>query len=219
MNTNTKLKRLYQKYSREIREVRNEFKNVDIEGPFLLFPCNEYNNSAKKLMIIGQQTKGWNCEIENFDVQLDSYNNFDLGRTYYASPFWNIYHKIERAILENEYCSVWGNINKYDLEKDRPYGKYEEEISKLDFLLREEIKILNPDIVIFLCGYTFDQRIMSLYNELEFVPVKNWNYRELVQFKHKDLPINTYRTYHPNYLRRSKLENDIIKSISEKINT
>lgn len=170
-------------------------------------------------MIIGQQTRGWNCEIEDFDAQLECYKDFDLGRTYYASPFWNIYHKFEKNILGNEYCSVWGNINKYDLKKDKPYGKYEEEISKLDYLLREEIKILNPDIVIFLCGYTFDERIVSQYNGLELIPVKNWKFRELIQFKHKDLPIHTYRTYHPNYLRRSKLENAIIKEISEKTRT
>jgi hypothetical protein len=84
--------------------------------------------------------------------------------------------------------------------------------------LKEEIRILHPDIIIFLCGYTFDERIISLYKGIEYLPVKEWSFKQLVQIKHIDLPYHTYRTYHPNYLRRSKLENAIIDSISNSIN-
>ncbi len=213
------LKSLYEKNSIKIREVRDTFPDDDLEGPFLIYPCEEYLNSKIKMMIIGQQTNGWECNVNDFDEQLFCYDGFDLGRNYNSSPFWNIYHKLERSILNKDYCTVWGNVNKYDLECDKPYGEYENKISELDYILKDEINILKPNIIIFICGYTFDERIENIYKQANFKTVFDWTFNQMVKIEHSDLPEHTYRTYHPKYLRMSKLENRIINTLSNIIKT
>jgi len=213
----TQLESLYQKNLKQIKDVRLKFQDYDLEGPFLISPSDKYISSKKKIFIIGQQTKGWSCEIDDLQKQMKAYEEFNLGYAYYSSPFWNVFHKIEKQILGEEYCSAWGNFNKYDFEADRPFGEIENEISNLDFLLLEEIKILKPDICLFLIGYSFDERIKKLFKGAIFKQVADWNIKQLAKIEHSNLPVHSYRTYHPKYLRVSGLEEKFLNELKNEI--
>ena len=175
-------------------------------------------NQPMRLMIIGQQTNDWTCS-DNLDHLMKTYEDFNLGVKYYSSPFWNITRKLEIAMGNVEYSCVWTNINKFDLDKNRPYGKFEREISKLDSILIGEIEILKPRVCIFFTGPSFDQRIEKIFEGVTFENVGNWKKSQLSKLSHQMLPILTYRTHHPKSLRIRYLEGDFIEVIRKTIVT
>lgn len=213
----SRLENLYKEYIERIRSVREKYSKYDLEGPFLISVSDKYEKCHKKLFIIGQQTNGWESDLENIQNQMKHYEDFNLGEKYYSSPFWNVFHKIEEVLLHDKNCSAWGNFNRFDLEADRPTGEIEAEISTLDFLIRKEIEILKPDICLFLIGYSFDDRIKSVFDSATFNKINEWDIRRLCRIKHETLPYHTYRTYHPKYLRLSKLEDPFIDFLKKEI--
>jgi len=125
----------------------------------------------------------------------------------------NLKGKLALALGNVAYSCAWTNINKFDLDANRPYGDYELEISKLDSILISEIEILKPDICIFFTGPSFDQRIKSIFDEVSFENINNWDNRQLCSLKHAKLPRLTFRTHHPKSLRIRYLEDDFIDLI------
>ncbi len=212
-----RLESFYLENLAQIREIRLRYKDCDLGGPLLISPSEGYITSKKKIFIVGQQTNGWCCDFDNVQNQMRCYEEFNLGKNYYRTPFWNVFRKIEKAILGEEYCSVWSNFNRYDFEGKRPDGEMEREISKLDYLLKKEIEILQPDICLFLVGHSFDERIKNLFPGIMFESLRGWEERQLARLKHVNLPVYTYRTYHPNYLRRSGLEERFINELKMEI--
>jgi hypothetical protein len=213
MTIKEQLKQIYEARINDFKRIVEKFPKDNLAGPILISPNDLYLNQPKRLMIIGQQTNGWSCNVDDIDKQMKTYEDFNLGIDYYSSPFWNITRKVEKAIGIEEYSCVWTNINKFDVNCGRPYGDYETEISKLDSLLISEIEILKPDFCIFFTGYSFDQRIKSIFNEVFFENIDNWDSRQLCRLKHSKLPRLTFRTYHPKYLRIRHLEDDFIDLI------
>ncbi|MCY1368135.1 hypothetical protein D9M69_551010 [compost metagenome] len=82
----------------------------------------------------------------------------------------------------------------------------------MDFLVLKELEILNPNMVIFFTGPSYDARIKSLLCG-ELIDVQDFTSRELCLVKSKHLNTKIIRTYHPNYLRRSGLERKIIDEV------
>ena len=203
---------LYSRKANEFEDVKTQVKSGKTYGPFLMSPNSEYSKQNNKLLIIGQETKGWE-NYKDITKQMAVYEGFNLGINYYSSPFWNVMRKVERALKNKEYSSAWTNISKFDVDRKRPTGENEKIISKLDNLLIEELEITKPKICIFFTSHTFDHRIKKIFSEIEFVSVPGFEKKVLCKLKHKDLPNETYRTYHPRYLRTGKMENKFIEFI------
>jgi hypothetical protein len=77
-------------------------------------------------------------------------------------------------------------------------------------LLLDEIKILKPDVVIFFTSHHFDNRIKNIFDKIEFTSSVGLSEKQCSQLIHKSLLKLSFRTYHPNYLRRSDLESKFI---------
>ena len=213
MTINKQLKQIYQSRINDFKQIVKRFPDDDLAGPILMSPNDLYANQPKRLLIDGQQTNGWTYHVDDIDSQMKTYEEFNLGVDYYSSPFWNIIRKLELALGNVEYSCAWTNINKFDLDANRPYGDYEIEISKLDFILINEIDILKPDICIFFTGPSFDQRIKSIFKGVSFESIDNWDNRQLCRLNHEKLPQLTFRTHHPKSLRIRYLEDDFIDFI------
>ncbi len=213
------LKNLYANNLTAFNQIRLTFPNeqFDLPGPFLMSPNSLYSRQKQRLLIIGQQTKGWTYDLD-IEKQLLNYESFNVGVNYYPSPFWNITRKLEKAIGNDPLSCAWTNINKFDLEEDRPYGEFEQAISKLDPILVDEIKIIKPEVCMFFTGPDFDYRIKNIFANIEFVGIGGWNVRQFCRLKHKDLPEMSFRSYHPKALRIQQLEADFIKSIENIFN-
>lgn len=203
---------LYNTKASEFEEIKTEVKNGKAYGPLLMSPNSEYQNQNNKLLIIGQETKGWE-NYKDIKRQMEVYEGFNFEIKYYSSPFWNVIRKVERGLKNKEYSSAWTNISKFDVDRKRPTGENEKIISRLDNLLIEELKITEPKICLFFTSHTFDYRIKKIFSGVEFVSVPDFEKKILCKLKHKDLPKETYRTFHPRYLRTGKLENKFIEFV------
>ena len=202
---------LYTSRQKNYKKVAETFPEDDLAGPLLMSPNPEYYTSPNKLLIIGQETKGWSYHIDDIEKQMKTYEDFNVGIEYYSSPFWNMTRKVEKALGNEPHTCAWTNISKFDVNSGRGYGEHELAIATLDDLLIIEINILQPKVCIFFTGPSFDERIKNIFPAIEFSNVSGHSSRQLSQLKHPNLPNLTFRSYHPNYLRRSGLEPDFIK--------
>ena len=200
-----KLRDLYQEHLKRLCEVRETFPKEDLHGPFLLEPTT-YFKQPTKLLIIGQETNGWCCDYKDIDAQLRAYRKFNMGERCGRSPFCNITRKIEAILGIPRYSCAWSNLNRFDHKKHAPKGGILHEISKLDFLVKDEIQILNPDVCMLFTNRKYDYRIKSLYADVEFQNIEGLPHNHFCKLVHDDLPELTFRTPHPRTIRTQKWE-------------
>jgi hypothetical protein len=210
----SELLKAYEGRHAELKSVRAKFPNDNISGAILISPNEKYAKQSKPLLIIGQETSGWDYKNDNLVEQMKVSEDFNLGEQYYASPFWNVVRKVERVLGHEEYSCAQTNISKFDVEGGRAYGEHEIAISALDNLLVTEIDILQPKICLFFTGPNFDDRISKIFPNVEFVAVGNHPINQFSQLRHENLPLLTFRSYHPRYLRQSGQENNFIEFIT-----
>lgn len=212
---NTRLKELYSKIPGMVGDTIDEY-NLDpnskhrITNPFLLVASVHYFNAPKKIMVIGQETFTWFGEInqgaylkDNIPELLpslyDLFINIDKG---YNSPIWKLYR--EFMDLQPEYGFIANNVAKFGYVEETGFHRQLNLSTKQ--LLREEIAICKPDLLLFMCGPKYDEHIKDR------LPVENMSScvtclspRKIckIEFSDKTLP-PALRTYHPAFLQRSR---------------
>lgn len=207
------LYRLYSKRQQDFKSVVTRFPEDDLAGPFLMSPSENYFLQKVPVLIVGQETCGWDYYVDDIEKQMEVYEEFNLGINYRSTPFWNVIRKVEKVLGNKEYSCAWANVSKYDLDGARAFGEHEKVISSLDDILIEEIKIVNPKICIFFTGPSYDYRLQNIFKGIEFKELPNWKSRQFCQLSHPDLPELTFRSYHPKSLRIRKLEDKFINFI------
>lgn len=220
MNLKDELLKVYRRRISDFQNIRNVFKDENNSGPFLMSPSENYSNQPFPFLVIGQESKGWGnlLDVVSEEECLDMmavYEKFNLGETYYASPFWNVIRKIEAKLGNIPYSCAFTNISKYDQDEGRPDEEHEKIFSTLDNLLIEEVRITKPKICIFFTSHNFDYRLKDIFEQIEFVKIDGFDTKTLCQLKHPDLPTLTYRTYHPRFLRQSGLEESFLEFITK----
>jgi hypothetical protein len=197
--------------------------------PLLIKPTEKWFESSKKILVVGQETLEWKKKgIESFsDYRMldtiaklqDAYDKFCFAETskkHKHSPFWRAYRAIRNAF---DSCDkgietnvLWTNLYKCSNNGKSWYGKKDandrrESVEKaLQGILWEEIKILEPTDIIFFTGPRYDRYLkQSLNGNVEFAPIDDrYSTRQLAKFCINEPSIPGFRTYHPNYLQRSK---------------
>lgn len=230
---NNKLNKLYsERWSVLSHELGQIIDNIDfIQKPTnpLLIRVNEadYLHSDIKVMIIGQETNDWGHDFngnvdEVFEIYDDFYNS-GYAITSYGGHFWNGFNRFS-ALLQEKYKGkkisfIWNNVVKIGAsgrDQNHPQNHiYEIELNHFK-VLEQELDILNPDIILFISGPSYDDNIKELLPEIEFEKFSNdFQPRELAKLKFKSHK-NIFRTYHPNYLWRNDINkyfNTIISSV------
>ncbi|MDR0659031.1 MAG: hypothetical protein LBG18_08910 [Mediterranea sp.] len=196
--------------------VENESHETKPAKPLLLWPGkdDEYENADIRVMIVGKETRGW---IDEFDpaadpgVEIEEILN-EYDRFYYpvkkGGSFWNG-SKLFRQMLDSRFPDkkiryIWNNIIKMGKAHDK--GAPSDSVYAIEqkhfSVVREEIEILKPHLLLFLTGHGYDRRIKDKLGELTFEPLSpSYPERELAKFK---IPgaAPAYRTHHPNYMYR-----------------
>lgn len=217
--TNQHLFDLYKQRESKILEVKLRCNDNDkMNGPYLIAPNDAYWKATTKVAFVGQETNGWDS---NHDIskQMASYSNFNLGEEYQKkcrSPFWSVIRKIEDALTGSTLSSAALNLNRFDQNSKAPSIGNQLILSELDFLLVEELKLIAPDVIIFLTGPHHDQRVTRLLQG-EMMPIDGFNQRKLCLIKSPVLTSMIFRTYHPGYLRRRGIAVKVIEAISDAV--
>ena len=219
---NDRLLLLYQQYWDALISTPNRNR---LSNPLLLYINDEekYQNADLKIMFFGQETNMWEGELgdKRIDELLHTYSEFfGKGKCFsYGGQFWNAVrdyvHSIKQIAPDKSVEFVWNNLIK--VGKADSKGKPEAdliEFQKKEFpVIKEEIEILKPDLIIFFTGPYYDSYFADEWYNAIFTDLHNWKKRELAAVKHELLPANTFRTYHPNYLyRKGKLYYSAVKN-------
>ena len=172
---NQQLQDVYEAY---VGELYGKEWADDVSAPLLMHVFDDYIDMDKKIMFVGQETHGWGEMTKKPSVKVlqKMYEDFDLGKhadygdgkkpRYLRSPFWNfnrsIFHRVN-AVDRKKSGFLWTNISKFDQKQTTP----PQELQSLNYsgfrLLEEEISICEPDVVIFLTGEKYDERIKSMF--------------------------------------------------------
>jgi hypothetical protein len=182
--------------------------------PLLLGVKNEvdYQNSDLRIMILGQETNGWDKFCP--DIQVRKLQDWNIDKTVSIrgkGPFTSGRLKLIRYF--NKYFPqlrisfLWNNVVK--IGKDNEVGFAGErlyQIEKQHFsVLKDEIDILKPNILFFLSGYLYDRIIFDKLGKLETRPIPNFALNHLCELSVPNVTC-AIRTCHPNYLYRNGID-------------
>lgn len=209
------LYKLYQDKQPTFKNVVGTFPGDELGGPFLMSPDKQYYTQKKPLLIVGQETNGWTYYIDEIQKQMDTYEEFNVGKGFNSTTFWNVTRKVESALGNEPHSCAWTNLSKFDLYGGKAYGKYEKVISSLDKIIVDEIKIVNPKVCLFFTGPDFDSRLKKIFDGVKFEAISSWNVKQFCRLIHPELPEYSFRSYHPKSLRLRRLENDFLEYISK----
>ncbi|MES1934409.1 hypothetical protein T35B1_17481 [Salinisphaera shabanensis T35B1] len=208
------LRSLYEENAQSLFSATENF-NTNTNGPFLISPNAGYWSAPVRVAFIGQETRGW-VSSDKVEEQIAGYEGFNLGENYRASPFWNVIRKLERRITSENYTSAWLNLNRYDEKKKRPSKALAKTLSEIDWILAKELEIIEPHVIIAMTGPSYDDRILKLLGG-EKKGVEGLKVGQLCELENNTFAANAFRTYHPKYLRLSKLEDIVIAAIGERV--
>ena len=211
---NNKLSQLYIKNINALNEYSKKHSDKNLHGPLLLNISN-YSSQKLKLMVVGQETFGWNKSLSIIE-QRTTYQEFNFGSSYYSSPFWNVIRKVERSLNIEQYAIAWSNLNRFDVDCGSPdRTELAQDIASLDYLVKEEISILKPDVCIFFTNHKYDKRLRDLYQDLVFYNVHGLPKKHFSKLNHPELPKYTLRAPHPRTIRAQRWEDDFITAVSQ----
>lgn len=237
-NQNQELLKLYNSKKEMIKEIEalnNELGYGKLSLLLSSIPPN-YQKSKYKIMVIGQELNGgYGIKSEPKITMLDnlkSQTSKSSGNNFFSFParFCHTVNKLGDKLNKKEIRSyfIWAEIRKFSYWKPvrkpavnkKPNASLNNKVQQLIYakfnILEDEIRIINPDIVLFLIGPK-SKYLESICNQLKgvkFKKIDNWKERELVKVEHPILKgRKAFRLYHPGYLKRKGLENKYLEEL------
>lgn len=231
---NQELLKLYNSKNEVIKEIEELNKELECGKLALLLPSvpRNYQKAKYKIMAIGQELNGgYGIRSEPRITMLDNLRgqSFDsCGRGFFSFPakLCHAVNEIGGKLNRKEIRSyfVWAEIRKFSYHKKihsnskAPRTRLNKEVQNLidtKFnILEDEIRIINPDIVLFLTGHNYDNYIRTQLDGVKFHKLENSDYEksQFARVEHKVLPEKSFRIYHPHAFRWGS----VIKSLGRR---
>lgn len=197
---------------------------VQPTNPLLICLDDEekYQASDVKIMFSGQETNDWEGLLgKGIDHLTSIYQKFlgEVKEGKHGGHFWNTVRDYTKSVRQNnpdkKIDFVWNNILKVGRADAK--GAPSPEIIKFqqDYfpVIKAEIEILKPDVVVFFIGPYYDRYLKHEFPDAEFMKIQAMKEQEICRIHSAFLPSRTYRTYHPQYLVMRKQE--ILKVLKE----
>lgn len=175
-------------------DLLNKVDENIVTYPFFLQVGREYYNANKKILFVGKSVNGWitnskdvdklfgddeKYQIVNRKDQLKWVNDLASSKDYNTnkSSFWRLIRGVSIEVLNssNWYDYIaWSNLYKLSPSKGNPNNALQR-LQREDCvtILNEEIKLLNPDLVVFLTSGWEEFYTSSL--NLTQICEENWN--------------------------------------------
>jgi hypothetical protein len=174
---------------------------------------DEWLSADLRIMIFGQETNDWEKQpdksMEHLYGVYDRF--FNKGECWsYGGAFWRGVSRftdiLAKKFPDRQTRYVWNNIVKVGKceEKGRPPINIQEAEDEYFHVIPDEVKILKPNIILFLTGPKYDDAIRKNFGELEYAGIPPYTERQLAKIS---IPETDFagRTYHPNYLWRNDI--------------
>jgi hypothetical protein len=201
-----------------------------VSAPLLMQVFEEYVRIPRKVLFVGQETHGWGHVSKQPTVELlqSWYVDFALGKhadyrngkkaRYLRSPFWNFCRSCFQRLNTNESRQtngfLWTNISKFDCNSTTPNADLQER-NRLGFeLLKQELAIVQPEVVVFLTGTKYDPWLDQLFT-LKREPVLDEGLLNVLHDSTGVLPQLSFQTKHPRTLSLQKNYHTVLNKIAE----
>lgn len=202
--------------------------------PLLLSMGPTWPTSEHRLLLIGQETLGWDfrsgdyydwphpslaslADFQSYDhavpALVHGYAEFDFAKRQpanYRSPFWRAFRLLrEHSASSGTGEVLWSNLFRCSLDggsvvNTATAAELQNILAFQQGLLGREITALRPTGVLFVTGPYYDFAINSEFPGATWERVPSYDPRHVSRVVHPALPDRTFRTYHPNYLARSQ---------------
>lgn len=223
------LLQLYREWKSELEKTCPQFKCEDFSHPYYLHIPDEWYQRKCRILVVGKEGYGVhpnNASIKNAQKFNYEYLVCQLGKntsyTRNSSPFWNRIRRINRLQKSDEISITWTNIDKIHRNgtKNCPLLKKQRcELHQTEKkILAEEIKLLQPDIVIFFGWYdvSLEEELPAVYKKLKQHDVDYPSYWKENRMKTiSEDGISYIFTYHPGWGQRQKgYEKKVISEVN-----
>lgn len=156
---------------------RLSIESPKLSGLFVPSVTDSYMDAPLRVMIIGKETRAWGkglSEVGQFST-IEDYIRRAMGRheKVLAAPplgskFFQFYRQAEKSLANGQVrrgSIVWANLFCLAHDKKSPVGQAGFEcVKKLSAeLLRHQLEVLEPDVVLFVTGYQYDRYIKSFF--------------------------------------------------------
>ena len=217
-------------YERELAHSLSTYQNVPTSlhggpaNPLLIRPPDNYTSSTLKIMYFGQETNGYEGpfnKTQGVQHLLRVYDAFanKAGWKRYRGFFWTAVPKFNEAFsrIDSNFAFTTNNLIKVGMDWSKgsppePVLKWQGNWTRL---IREELRILDPDVVIFMTGPNYDRCIERAFGPFALEAVGEWPTRQLSRIISPELPAATFRTYHPGYSLRHDFYEHLAEIVGE----
>ena len=216
-----KLEKLYKKYWDSLRLFRN---TNGLSSPLLI----KTRSKKIKLFIVGQETfGGWTrdsikkCQNDYEETLIPCLKTEKPKKRYqgkwdtwstYRSAFWRTVRTLvaELKINQEKEGIAWNNINRMDYKGHGPNNKLKRQMIEKFPLLRQEIKICKPEIIVFFTNQRYDKLLKQTFEKsktkITFQKIKGFPLKKLAKITIVGFKGKAYRTYHPAYKQKKEVE-------------
>ena len=157
--------------------------NKDLSDPLLLSVDERYCKTKKKIMVVGQETNGWEFEAkydqgpnpewpimlsssEYIELLMKRYQNKHWNKVFRDSPFWKaadlMYDKLNNDSEKPDIGYLWNNFDKVDNNRKALTPELRRAVHDCFFVLWDEIEITKPEVVIFFTGDRYDKHMEEM---------------------------------------------------------
>lgn len=214
------LLQLYREWKSELEKICPQFMCNDFSHPYYLHIPDVWYERKCRILVVGKEGYGnhhqFDSSIENVQefnreylaCQLGQYSKDYNSKDYNRSPFWNRIRRINRLPKSNEISITWTNIDKIHrigahcpLLKKQRYELHQTEKK----ILAEEIKLLQPNIVIFFGWYdvSLEEELPVVYKRLHDADYQSfWNENRMKTISEGG--VSYVFTNHPGWGQRQK---------------
>ena len=178
-------------------------------GPHVVRIPDRFADAPIRLVVVGQETMGWDRR-DSAEAQRALYPVDTVVERKRRRPFWRASCEIADALGGRKNAPfLWANLVAADVGRKQAPPDVRNalrEAAPPHGLLRYVLKAAQADVVSFFTGprgyYAYEME--QQFPGLEQIDVEGFDRRALVRLRHEALPAASFRSYHPNYLRRSK---------------
>lgn len=201
-----------------------------LSAPFIGGIPPEWDSASKRILLVGQETFGWGggadlsdpveqlsawVSSEDVDGLLRCFEDFDFGQEYKSTPLWAFHRRLAAAAAEHYRAVGWTNLVRVDtgpMNRSTRSSWANLTFEELDLvcdwqidLFRAEFQAIAPEVVVFVTGPHYDYVIKKMFGDVHFARGSELlTEREFARVVAPSLPLKSFRTYHPAYLRRRR---------------
>jgi hypothetical protein len=182
----------------------------ELSAPLLISISEAYLTAPVRIMFVGKETNGWWGKLEAYYAAEDAVSKLmkryqqQMGMQKWPGRFFPMLSRAARELVGAQVDAIaWTNLLRTDWEHGKGYSRNSKDFSAAltkmsQEMLKFEVELLKPDVIIFACGASYDSVIKATFpNRTNSNPIVK---RVLWQFEVGK--ILCFRSQHPQAIRR-----------------